>query len=287
MKILITGPHGFVGKNLIRSLCNDNELYGLARQHDAMPGVKDVFTWDDLAKDTLPPVDAIIHLAGKAHDTKNRTEADVYFKVNRDLTQKLYDYYLAHPSIRTFIFFSSVKAAADRVQGDVLTEDVVPTPVGPYGESKHEAEGNKGNLNLLCKVLSKGLPWPLGAFENRRSFASIANVCYVVGRLLEENIASGIYNLADDEPLSTNELVAIACEAMGRKTRILTFGRGLMTAAAKIGDSLHLPLNSERLAKLTENYVVSNEKIKRALHIDRMPVRAKDGLTMTIRSFHF
>ena len=140
MKILITGPHGFVGKNLIRSLCNDNELYGLARQHDAMPGVKDVFTWDDLAKDTLPPVDAIIHLAGKAHDTKNRTEADVYFKVNRDLTQKLYDYYLAHPSIRTFIFFSSVKAAADRVQGDVLTEDVVPTPVGPYGESKHEAE---------------------------------------------------------------------------------------------------------------------------------------------------
>ena len=127
---MITGPHGFVGKNLIRSLCNDNELYGLARQHDAMPGVKDVFTWDDLAKDTLPPVDAIIHLAGKAHDTKNRTEADVYFKVNRDLTQKLYDYYLAHPSIRTFIFFSSVKAAADRVQGDVLTEDVVPTPVG-------------------------------------------------------------------------------------------------------------------------------------------------------------
>ena len=205
-----------------------------------------------------------------------------------------------------------MKAAADRVQGDVLTEDVVPTPVGPYGESKHEAEGyllahpaddrhkvyilrpcmmhgegNKGNLNLLCKVLSKGLPWPLGAFENRRSFASIANVCYVVGRLLEENVASGIYNLADDESLSTNELVAIACEAMGRKTRILTFGRGLMTAAAKIGDRLHLPLNSERLAKLTENYVVSNEKIKRALHIDRMPVRAKDGLTKTIRSFHF
>ena len=150
-----------------------------------------------------------------------------------------------------------------------------------------ESEGNKGNLNLLCKVLSKGLPWPLGAFENRRSFASIANVCYVVGRLLNEDVASGIYNLADDEALSTNELVAIACEAMGRKTRILTFGRGLMTVAAKVGDRLHLPLNSERLGKLTENYVVSNEKIKKALHIDRMPVRAKDGLTKTIRSFHF
>jgi len=60
-----------------------------------------------------------------------------------------------------------------------------------------------------------------------------------------------------------------------------------MTVAAKVGDRLHLPLNSERLGKLTENYVVSNEKIKKALHIDRMPVRAKDGLTKTIRSFHF
>lgn len=82
-----------------------------------------------------------------------------------------------------FIFFSTAKAAADRVEG-VLTEDVVPSPVGPYGESKIKAEeyilgnfpagndnrvyilrpcmihgpGNKGNLNLLYSVVSKGIP---------------------------------------------------------------------------------------------------------------------------------
>ena len=43
-------------------------------------------------------------------------------------------------SAKKFIFFSSVKAAADSVVGDVLTEDVIPTPVGPYGESKIKAE---------------------------------------------------------------------------------------------------------------------------------------------------
>ena len=55
---------------------------------------------------------------------------------------------------------------------------------------------------------------------------------------------------------------------------------------AKTGDVLHLPLNSFRLVKLTENYVVSNAKIKFALGISSMPVDARDGLTKTIKSFH-
>ena len=84
-------------------------------------------------------MDAIIHLAGKAHDAKNQSAAEVYFKVNTGLTQKIFDYYLASPKAKKFFFFSTAKAAADRVEG-VLTEDVTPAPVGPYGESKIAAE---------------------------------------------------------------------------------------------------------------------------------------------------
>ena len=58
-----------------------------------------------------------------------------------------------------------------------------------------------------------------------------------------------------------------------------------MEAFAKLGGLLHLPLNPERLQKLTENYVSSNAKIKRALGIEKLPVRAKDGLYKTIKSF--
>ena len=54
---------------------------------------------------------------------------------------------------------------------------------------------------------------------------------------------------------------------------------------AKIGDVLHLPLNTQRMQKLTENYVASNAKIKAALGMKEMPVRAKDGLRETIKSF--
>lgn len=261
-------------------------------------------------------MDAIIHLAGKAHDTKNRAAAQVYFDVNTGLTQKIYDYFLKSEAKR-FIFFSSVKAAADKVPGDVLTEEVVPAPKGPYGESKIKAEeyilknealrtrneesaskrvfilrpcmihgpGNKGNLNLLYGVVSKGIPWPLGAFENRRTFTSIDNLCFVVEGLLTKDVQSGIYHMADDEALSTNELIEVMCEAMGKKAHIWKINRSLMEGVASIGTTLHLPLNEERLGKLTENYVASNAKIKKALGIERMPVRAKDGLKKTILSF--
>lgn len=316
MKILITGIHGFVGSNLVNALKKEHTLYGVDIVAPVKEGVEKTFSWKDVDDDAIPPMDAIIHLAGKAHDTKNRAAAQVYFDVNTGLTQKIYDYFLKSEAKR-FIFFSSVKAAADKVPGDVLTEEVVPAPKGPYGESKIKAEeyilknealrtkneesaskrvfilrpcmihgpGNKGNLNLLYGVVSKGIPWPLGAFENRRTFTSIDNLCFVVEGLLTKNVQSGIYHMADDEALSTNELIEVMCEAMGKKAHIWKINRSLMEGVASIGTTLHLPLNEERLGKLTENYVASNAKIKKALGIERMPVRAKDGLKKTILSF--
>ena len=145
--------------------------------------------------------------------------------------------------------------------------------------------GNKGNLNLLYGVVSKGIPWPLGAFENKRTFTSIDNLCFIINGLLTREVASGIYNINDDEAVSTNELIEIICSALGKKAHIWRIPRGLMEGVAKIGGWLHLPLNPERLQKLTENYVSSNAKIKNALSVKELPVRAKDGLKLTIMSF--
>lgn len=324
MNILITGIHGFVGSNLVIALKRHHSLYGLDIVAPEKEGVVKTFSWKDIETTSfpmqqLPKFDAIIHLAGKAHDTKNRSASQVYFDINTGLTQKIFDFFL-ESSAKKFIFFSSVKAAADSVVGDMLTEDVIPAPVGPYGESKIAAEeyilsklrsehgelkvamqrdkrvyilrpcmihgpGNKGNLNLLYNVVKKGIPWPLGDFENKRSFTSIDNLCYVVEGLLTKDVASGIYHMGDDEALSTNELIALMCEAMGKEPHIWKMNRKMMEGCAGLGTLLHLPLNTERLRKLTENYVVSNEKIKSALGIDRMPVRAADGIMKTIRSF--
>jgi nucleoside-diphosphate-sugar epimerase len=208
-----------------------------------------------------------------------------------------------------FITLSSVKAAADVVDG-VLTEEVLPNPQTHYGKSKLLAEdyileqsipagkrvyiirpcmihgpGNKGNLNLLYQVVSKNLPWPLAAFNNQRSFCSIENLCFVINELIHrEEIPSGVYNMADDESLSTNDLIRAIAESLGRQPKMLSLPTSLIQKLARLGDWLKLPLNSERLQKLTESYVVSNQKIKTAIG-KPFPLSAKEGLMRTFRSF--
>ena len=314
MKILITGVHGFVGSNLVKALSGEHTIYGLDIICPNKEGVKFTFSWDFLdIPNEIPEVDAIIHLAGKAHDVKSdgRGQKEEYMKINCGLTQKIFDYFLKSKA-KKFIFFSTAKAAADKVDG-ILTEDVEPAPDGPYGESKIAAEryllskmedvrskskdvyifrpcmihgpGNKGNLNLLYGVVKKGIPWPLGAFENRRTFTSIENICFAVNGVLTKNVPSGIYNMGDDEALSTNELIEEICKSLGKKAHIWKLPKGLMTGIAKIGGTLHLPLDPERLRKLTENYISSNAKIKKALGVENMPVDAREGLKVTLDSF--
>jgi len=296
-QILITGASGFVGQNLMPYLKN-NGLNCFA------------FPLRDNWKEKLPDnYTAIIHLAGKAHDTKNTSEPEEYFHINTELTKQLFDRFLKSDA-EDFIYFSSVKAVADTVE-QVLDELANPNPQTSYGQSKWRAEqylnsqllpagkrlfilrpcmihgpGNKGNLNLLYKVVSKGIPYPLAAFDNRRSFLSIENLQFIIKRILKNpDIPSGTYNLADDEALSTNELIRIIGEARGKRARLWRLSPNVIKRVAKLGDTMKLPLNSERLKKLTENYVVDNSKIKSALKIARLPVSAREGLLKTLRSF--
>lgn len=298
ISISITGATGFVGQNLEKYLL-DKEIQ-----------IKKLSLRNHNWRNNLDKkMDAIIHLAGKAHDTANTSDDSEYYKINTDLTIALFDEFLKS-DIRDFFYFSSVKAVADTVDG-VLFEDVEGKPFTPYGKSKLQAEeyllklilpenkrlfiirpcmihgpGNKGNLNLLYKIVEKGIPWPLAAFHNQRSFLSIDNLCFLVDAIIKDNkIKSGIYNFADDEILSTNELVGIIANALGKKNKLWHIPASFIKILVKIGDILPLPLNSERLKKLTESYVVSNSKIKKALGIEKLPTSAKEGLTKTIQSF--
>ncbi len=297
MQTLITGSSGFVGQNLSHFLKKDYQSDALNRKE-----------LQNISADTLNNYISIIHLAGKAHDLKKTSNSNEYYQVNFELTKKLYDAFL-NSNAKKFIFISSVKAAADLVTG-VLTEETVPNPKTDYGKSKLMAEhyiqsqtlpaeksyfilrpcmihgpGNKGNLNLLYQVVKKGIPYPLAGFKNKRSFLSVENLCFVIKELIErDDIKSGIYNLADDEALSTNEVVTILSASLNKKPRLWRISLSLITFFAKVGDRLHLPLTTERLGKLTESYVVSNVKIKAAIN-KKLPLNAKEGLRITAASF--
>jgi nucleoside-diphosphate-sugar epimerase len=310
-KILITGAYGFVGINLSSKFSiNDNfSLIALDIKQGNYKFFEANFTWDNLEIIKWNTIDVIIHLAGKAHDTRNTLAEKEYFDINVGLTKIIFQYFLKS-SASKFIFFSSVKAVADTVNNEYLTELAIPNPLTPYGKSKLKAEqylleqtitpdkktyilrpcmihgtGNKGNLNLLYKLAQKGLPWPLGAFENSRSFTSIQNLQFVIQELIEKDIEPGIYQIADDAPLSTNELIQLMADSLNKKGHIWNISPSLIKLIAKTGDKLGLPLNSERLKKLTESYVVSNQKLKKALGIEKMPYTAEEGMKTTFKSF--
>ncbi|WP_316632846.1 NAD-dependent epimerase/dehydratase family protein [uncultured Flavobacterium sp.] len=295
MKITITGASGFVGVNLRKYLAVSNEIEAISIRYLANQQIN-------------IDADAVIHLSGKAHDLKKVSNPKEYYEANFELTKQLFDAFLdSNASI--FIFLSTVKAVADKVDG-ILSEGNVPNPQTHYGIAKHQAEEyilskeipatkrvyilrpcmihgpeNKGNLNLLYKLVSVGLPWPLGAFNNKRSFLSIENLCFAIKELLEnKSILSGIYNISDDEPLSTNQLIELLGVNFGREPKIWKINRSIIKFLARSGDFFNLPLNSDRLQKLTENYLVSNEKLVNSIG-KKLPIESKNGLFKTFESF--
>lgn len=298
MKVIVTGSSGFIGQHIIKYFSEKN----ITMQEVSLRSSSWINKLD-LNSDVL------IHLAGIAHDTQNNISPNEYFAVNNDLTVQLYKEFITS-EVKDFIFFSSVKAVADTVHGS-LTEEQDQKVQSPFGQSKRKAEktlmmellpegkriiiirpcmvhgpGNKGNLNLLYKIVEKGLPWPLAAYNNRRSFIGIDNLLFLLDEIIKnKNVPSGIYNFADDNPISTNELINLLSETQNKKIKQWKIPRFIISTIAKLGDILNLPLNSERLSKLTEDYVVSNQKIKSALKIDQLPLSTEEGLIKTINSF--
>ena len=302
--IIITGITGFLGQNLSCFLNKKNKkILGVSRN----PGLDEV-NYKELNKTLLNNTNYFIHLAGKAHDIKNTSNVKEYFEVNTELTKRLFDEFLKS-TCEVFIYMSSVKAVADIVEGS-LDEDFKPVPVTAYGRSKLASENyilsknisknkrvyilrpcmihgpnNKGNLNLLYSFVSKGVPYPFGKYENKRSFVSVENLCFIINELIDNNeIDSGVYHIADDGFLSTNALVQLIGKSIGKTSRILKIPKKIVKFIALIGDVLSLPINTERLNKLTENYVVSNAKIKKAIKKE-LPLSIKEGIIKTITSF--
>jgi nucleoside-diphosphate-sugar epimerase len=292
MSIYLSGSSGFVGRNFISFIGNRIPIRTHVRGSDFLINEK-----------------IVIHLAGKAHDLKKTANPAEYYETNTELTKKILDSFLISEA-KVFIMLSSVKAVADSVN-ELLTEEHFPDPQTDYGKSKLLAEqyilskkipsgkkvyilrpcmihgpGNKGNLNLLFKLVSKVFFWPLGAFSNKRSFCSIDNLLFVFNELIErEDIPSGLYNMSDDEAISTNEIISLIAQSKNKKTRILNISKKIILIFSKLGDKLNLPLNSERLQKLTESYIVSNLKIKDVIG-KPFPMRCKQGLLKTFKSFN-
>ena len=299
MKIAVFGSSGFIGKNLVSSLQKNFNVREISLRNPE---------WE---KNLDEETDVFINLVGKAHDHKGTATEEDYYFANVNLAQNLFEAF-KKTDAELFIHISSLAALEEFESVKPLVETDHCNPVSLYGKSKRKAEewllqqdlpngkkliiirppmvhgpGDKGNLGLLYKIISKGIPYPLASFNNERSFISIGNFIFYIKQIIDKrnSINSGIYHIADDETVATNEIIEVIKKVENLKIPNISLPRFLVKGIARCGDFLPLPLNTKKLKKLTNNLLVSNQKIKNTLEIDKLPLTAKEGLEMTIKSF--
>jgi len=299
MKIAVFGSSGFIGKNLVESLQQNFDVHEISLRNSE---------WE---KKLSEETQIFINLVGKAHDHKGTATEEDYYFANVDLAQSLFEAF-KKTDAELFIHISSLAALEEFESVKPLMETDHCNPVSLYGKSKRKAEewllqqdlldgkkliiirppmvhgpGDKGNLGLLYKIISKGIPYPLASFNNERSFISIGNFIFYIKQIIEKRnrINSGIYHIADNETVATNEIIEVIKKVENLKIPNISLPRFLVKGIARCGDFLPLPLNTKKLKKLTNNLLVSNQKIKTALEIDTLPLTAKEGLELTIKSF--
>lgn len=299
MKVLILGGNnGFIGSHLSTKLKDPFQCEFVSMRN---------LSW---VKDNIS-ADCMINLVGKAHDFTGKATENDFFYANFELAKKAFDLFISSQA-KVFIHISSLAAIEEVESAKSLAENANYNSVSPYGRSKQAAEewllsqqlpadkkliilrppmvhgaGDKGNLKQLFSIVSKGIPYPLVRFKNKRSFLSIDNFCFYIEQILLQNekLSSGIYHLSDDETLSSNEIVKIMKQETGLKIPCFPLPKRIISFLSKLGDHTRaFPLNTWRLKKLTSNLVVSNKKIKVALQIERLPKTAKEGLRDTIRA---
>lgn len=291
----IIGGSGFIGANLLSFL----------------ESAKEVSLRDAGWRNSIIDKNILINLIGKAHDHKGTATEQDYYVVNVDFTKEIFNAFKAS-SASLLIHVSSLAAIEEYEAVEPLKETGKCKPVSWYGKSKRAAEewllkqdlpegkkliilrppmihgsGDKGSLGLLFRVISKGIPYPLSSFKNERSFIAMDNFQFFVEEIIKgkEKLSSGIYHIADDEAVSTTEIIDIIKSVTGKKVPDIAVPKFLIKGIARIGDYIPIYLNNKRLKKMTGTLLVSNAKIKAALGIEKLPVTARNGLYKTIQSF--
>lgn len=293
MKITIAGYTGFVGANLFKYLLNLNKHTLLSYKHN-------------INNNNLQNTDVIINLIGKAHDLKEQINSEEYYFVNYEITKEIFDNFILSSATK-FIFLSTIKVVTDYSES-IIDENFQTIPKTPYGLSKLKAENyilsqqinnnkfvyilrpsiiygpnNKGNLPILFNFIKKFRFWPLGSFNTQRSFCSIENLNFVIKEIIERNdIPSGVYNVCDSEIITSNNLINIFSKILNKKVYIFKIPKFLIKLIAKILDNFKLPINTHRLNKLTESFVLSNKKLLQTLGKD-LPIKTEEGLFSTFK----
>ena len=263
-KILVTGASGFVGRYLVNNLSKTDEVIACVRKKsNLLPSsvqqtVSSSFFDLAIPKDT----DVIVHLAGIAHNKNN--SVDEFKKINVDGTLELARKAL-EANIKRFIFISSIGVNGNSTHGKAFTEQDTPNPTNDYTKSKYEAEkalaklfentnidlviirppliyahDAPGNFSKLLMLIKLGQFLPFGCTHNQRSFIVIENlVSFITACIYHDTKINETFLIADDEVISTKQLIQCLSSGMGKSMILLPVPTKLLSmladATGKVG----------------------------------------------------
>jgi UDP-4-keto-D-QuiNAc 4-reductase len=314
LRVLVTGATGFVGNSLLTRLGADAryEVRGAARRlppngafRPSIVVVGELGTSADW-QTALAHVDMVVHTAALVHARSDHSQASMadYRRVNVEATLDLARQAIAN-GVRRFVFLSSVKVNGDSTEpSSPFGADDPPRPGDMYGISKHEAEcglrklaaeaslevviirpvlvygpGVKANFLSMMRWIQAGIPLPLGALRNRRSFVAIDNLIDLITICLEHpKSANQTFMVSDGEDLSTPDLLRRMASAMHRPARLISIPEGAIRAAARL-------VGKDDIAgRLCSSLQVDIEKTRRTLSWSP-PVSVNEGIRKTAEDY--
>ncbi len=256
MKILITGATGFVGKRLCNELQNDNHEVYVAIRKKTESVVEKIYQFEigDLSAEidwskVLQGVEVVVHTAARVHIMNDSVVDPIteFRRVNTAATLTLARQ-AATSGVKRFIFISSIKVNGEMTKPNhPFQPDDAFIPVDPYALSKYEAEqgllkvaeetrmelviirpplvygaGVRANFASMMKWIKIGIPLPLGAVRNQRSFVALENlVSFIIHCIDHPKAANEIFLISDGEDVSTTELLRKVAKVFGQKAFLL------------------------------------------------------------------
>ena len=310
MRVLVTGATGFVGRTLVPILTQAGHDVTITVRHGPSADHLKNVRWKNIGEigpdtnwqETLTNIDAVLHLAGRAH-VMTGSDADslaAYRRINRDGTKRLGEA-AADAGVKRLVFLSSIKVNGERTSDHSYSETDTPTPEDAYGQSKWEGEQAlreipgletvvvrtplvygphvKGNFKTLLKICAKALPLPLGGIQNRRSLIYVGNLADALIKCVEHPEAKGsLYLVRDGDDVSTTRLLENTAQALGKRSRLFPVPEFLLRAGGALTGK------SGMVSRLIESLEVDDSAIRRDLDWTP-PFTMVQGLNETATSF--
>lgn len=261
-RILVTGADGFIGRALSGLLIRQgHDLVRVVRSPGdaAAVAVGDIADQPDWTQ-ILAGVTVVVHLAARAHITAETSKDPLneFRRVNVAATVGLARA-AASAAVRRFVFLSSIGVNGNDSQDRAFCEADLPNPSEPYAISKWEAEqalqeiggttgmqitrvrpplivgpGAKGNLRRLMRLVDSGLPLPLGAIRNSRSFVALEDLCELISSCVShDRAADDLFLASGAEEVSTPELLRAIGAGLGRAVHLVPVPLAALRLAAR------------------------------------------------------